>query len=199
MGWFDSRSKIEKELEQRYGPELQATMDMSSSDVRDTIAHVHSKAVNAEPPPDYAETLLHGDDPQVKETLRELREEGATDDDIRWWWNMSETERQLRGLCRDSARLAMFMKSRDDGMEPKEAMKEVNRWHALYIIPDPPDGPPPPSPTGEDRPLPQELENRVLDYVLLRSKTDPESFKQELEPSSSFNAFVRAKIRQKEL
>jgi len=49
--------------------------------------------------------------------------------------------------------------------------------------------------TGEDRPLPYELKNRINIFVQKRLQKDPETFKNEIEGSSTFNALVREEVK----
>jgi hypothetical protein len=49
--------------------------------------------------------------------------------------------------------------------------------------------------SGDDRPLPYELKDRINRYIEKRRLHDPEAYKQDIQISSSFNALVRKEIR----
>jgi hypothetical protein len=49
--------------------------------------------------------------------------------------------------------------------------------------------------TGDDRPLPDELKNRINIYIEKRVRDNPEKYKNEIEESSTFNALIRKEIK----
>jgi len=49
--------------------------------------------------------------------------------------------------------------------------------------------------SGDDRPLPFELEDRIKRYIEMRREQGGDFFKADLEATSSFNALVRREIR----
>ena len=49
--------------------------------------------------------------------------------------------------------------------------------------------------TDEDKPLPFELKDRVNKYIERRTREGAESYKRDINRSSSFNALVRQEIR----
>ncbi len=84
---------------------------------------------------------------------------------------------------------ALFLKLKEDCLNEEEAGKRVKK--SCPIFGDPDDA----HVTGEDRPLPHELKDRINIYVEKRSQTDPEKLKKEIEGSSSFNALIRKEIK----
>ena len=88
------------------------------------------------------------------------------------------------------SRFTLFLKLREeDGLNEEEAAKRVGKSFPIFGDPDDIT-----LSTGEDRPLPYELKDRINIYVEKRSQTDPKQFKREIELSSSFNALVRKEI-----
>jgi len=84
---------------------------------------------------------------------------------------------------------ALFSKLRENGLNEEEAGKRVKKSRPIFGDPDDAHV------TGEDRPLPHELRNRINIYVEKRSQADPEKLKKEIAESSSFNALIRKEIR----
>jgi len=116
------------------------------------------------------------------------RQEGATDADIRRWWNSSDLERRMICWAENLAvRLPMFATARRFGLSDEEATDKVRRMFPLYG--DPEDrryG------SGDDRPLPHELRHRIERYRKARSVAE---LREKLKGHSSYNALVRAEIR----
>lgn len=128
-------------------------------------------------------------DPVAAAQVVAYRAEGATDDDIRSWWNLSGSERQAVLDNDETSRLALFIHLvEEQSLDPKMASQEIFKVHARYG--DPQDAT---FCSGEDRPLPIVLKDRVNRYVESRMN-DPLAFKKELEASTSFNAYIRSKF-----
>ena len=131
----------------------------------------------------------------LKQTLPWKRETGVTDDDIRWWLDMHEIERRLMGKTSEIAEIALYTKlTREDGMTPKDAVHVIRKYHPQYSHKEENE-----FMTGEDRPLPPELRDRVNKYILRRTSLDYRQYESDLADSSSFNALVRKEIRNKNL
>lgn len=117
------------------------------------------------------------------------RAEGATDEDIRSWWNLSSSERQAVLDTDETSRLALFIHLvEEQSLDPEMASQEIFKVHARYG--DPQDAT---FCSGEDRPLPIVLKDRVNRYVESRMN-DLQAYKNELEASTSFNAHIRSKF-----
>ena len=128
-------------------------------------------------------------DPQRRERLGAKRADGVNDDDIRWWWNMEGLERHAMLLMDQQTRLGMFLGyTKNRGLADEQAAKEINRRQPLYS-----DSEDPKHPTGEDRPLPYELKDRINKWTQ-RNQGDPEAFKGRLASASSMNALIRQEI-----
>lgn len=126
-------------------------------------------------------------DTSLHAAFEKRRAEGATDDDIRWWWNMSVFEQEMIVQQDEMNRSALFQYLRKHkGMEPAEAARKVFKCHVKWG--DPTDG------TGDDRPLPYELKHRVVSYIE-KLYGDSATLEKRIETESSFNALVRKEIR----
>ena len=131
-------------------------------------------------------------DEKTRTMLSAKRKEGVTDEDIRWAWNMPDLERRLMLKEDDdeNSRIALFMHHLDQGHSPEEAAVRVKKFHPMYGDPNDTS-----KSSGDDRPLPFELKDRINRYIEMRSQQGADSFKTDLEATSSFNALVRLEIR----
>lgn len=137
----------------------------------------------------YGDILLELEkkDKDVKRFLDKRREEGATDEDIRKWWNMSDIERRMIVKIEALRQLSLFRRLRDRGLSQDEAAYGVRKYLPLYgEIEGEPD---------EHSPLPFELRDRVEEYIEKRLLMDPDNFSKEVESFTTFNAFVRSEIK----
>ena len=121
------------------------------------------------------------------------KSEGATDTDIREWWNFAQAQRQAVLDSEDRFRLATFMHATEGGKDDDGAAAEVRRIFPMYG--DPADET---HTTGEDRPLPHELRGRVDRF---RKKHGGSAIRTWMERAgfTNYNAFLRERIRRREL
>jgi hypothetical protein len=117
--------------------------------------------------------------------LKDVRAEGATDEDIRWWWNMSVFEQETILMEDQSALYACYAAARDAGKTDEEARVLMFKTHPKFGSPD--------GDQSDDRPLPYELKRRVLDYSEKHCH-DPQSFNSRIANYTSFNAMARAEM-----
>ena len=103
---------------------------------------------------------------------------------------MPDLERRLMLKDDENSRLAAFMHHLDQGVSQEKAAVEVRRFHPIYG--DPSDTS---KSSGDDRPLPYELKDRINRYIEMRNQQGADFFKADLEASSSFNALVRGEIK----
>lgn len=141
----------------------------------------------------YGDILLEKEstDEKTKMLLAKRRREGVRDEDIRWWWNLHDYERRMIIFIDDNFRNAMFIDGLKKGMKPDEAAARVRKYNPMYGDPDDES-----KLIGEDRPLPEELKERINIYIEKRMITDPEVYKKEIEDSSTFNSLIRKEIKQ---
>ncbi|MCC6639006.1 hypothetical protein IT409_00425 [Candidatus Falkowbacteria bacterium] len=136
--------------------------------------------------------LLGVFNPKYKVYLNKIKEEGVTEKDIHSWWDMEDYERRMMLKIDDLMKATLFIKATtDDGMSPEEASKLVRKFHVYFGSPEDTK-----FASGEDRNLPFELKNRINNYINRRINTDPEVYATELQNFTSFNAFVRSKIKE---
>jgi len=125
-------------------------------------------------------------DEKIRSIVAKKRNEGVRDQDIRWWFNMRDLEIRILLKVDDISIHSLFDKLREHGLSEDDAAKEIRKRYPLFGDPDDTS-----QSTGEDRPLPYELKNRITIFVQKRLQKDPETFKNEIEKSSTFNALVR--------
>ena len=195
---FGSSSDIEQQLEEQYIPVLQM-MGMSPSQAKSTFHGLLKKAKEEAKsegtlslPLNLGDILLEKDVTDKKSPmLAKKRREGVRDEDIRWWLNRHELDRKMMTKIDDMFKLALFTKLREeDGLSEEVAAKEVKKYFPIYGDPDDTS-----TASGDDRPIPFELKDRINIYIQKRSQTDPEQYKREIIASSSFNALIRKEIR----
>lgn len=193
-------STLQKHLRDQYLPIFQKMMGMSPAKARQTFKDLFRKVTEEAKkentlnlPPDLGDRLLEreAEDKKVKKVLAKKRSEGVRDEDIRWWWNMHDLERRMMSKVDEVFIYALFLKfTKEDGLAPEEANKRV--WETRPMFGNPED-------TGygnaEDRPLPDELRDRVNTYFTKRAQNDPEGLKRDAEASTSFNAFARKEVK----
>jgi len=190
---------IEKHLQEMYVPMLQDIMKTSASEAKKTFRGLLKRAKAASKKDGTANFPLNSGDilldreaaePDTKDMLTKKRKEGVRNEDIRWWWNMHDLERCIMVEIDNLHKMAMFTHSLEHGMTYTEAAAKVRKYHPKYGDPEDTS-----NASGEDRPLPYELKDRVNNYIEKKALSDPEGLKKQVEQSSSFNALVRDEIR----
>ncbi|MEI9476076.1 MAG: hypothetical protein WCO26_05835 [Deltaproteobacteria bacterium] len=196
---FGSSSDIEKQLEALYVPMFQAitgmTLTQAKSTFRDLIKKAKEESLKegtSKFPQNFGDILLEKEstNPHFKSMLTKKRSDGVRDEDIRWWWNMHDLERRMMIEVDNWNGFALFLKLKEDGLSGEEAGKRVKKSRPIFGDPDDTS-----TSTGEDRPLPFELKDRINIYIQKRSQTDTEKLKNEISESSSSNAMIRKEIR----
>jgi hypothetical protein len=164
--------------------------------VRDLIRQAKEEALSEGAhriPENFGDLLLAKEkdgDPLAQKMLAKKRSEGVTDQDVRWWWNMSDLERRLMTKVDEWFRLALVMQKQEAGVTVEEAVAEIRK--SQPVNGDPNDTT---HTKGEDRPLPHELKDRVNVWVQDAMVTG-ELTREKLLQATSFNALVREAIRQ---
>ena len=131
--------------------------------------------------------------PAAMRIVTKAQSDGATDADIREWWNFSQKQRQAVLDSEDVFRLATFTAATEDGKDGDAAADEVRRIFPMYG--DPADET---RTTGDDRPLPHELRGRVDRFrkkhggAAIRTWMERDGF-------TNYNAFLRQRILRGEL
>jgi len=196
---FGGSSAHESELEEFYVDMYVSAKGLSPSEARKTIRTFIQQAKEeaqregtADLPQNFGDELLaiESTDEKVKAMFSNVRKEGVTDEDIRWWWNMPDLERRLMLKEDENSRIAAFMHHTDQGLSGEEAAVRVKKFNAMYGDPNDTS-----KSSGDDRPLPFELKDRINRYIEMRAEQGADSFKADLEATSSFNALVRLEMR----
>lgn len=200
-----SHTNIKNELENIYIPIFEMTMGKSHSEAKKTFNDMYNKIAEeaknegtANLSLNYGDKLLsiENSDEKIKKMLSKKRIESVTDTDIKWWWNMHDYERRIMLKVDEMNRVALFIneiqnsKSNNKEKVSEEASKKVRKFHPMYGNPDDTT-----HTTGDDRPLPYELKDRINIYIEKRAKKDPDKYKNEIENSSTFNFLIRKEIK----
>ena len=194
------KSDIEKKLEDIYTPKLKEVMGMSPSDAKRVFRDLIEKAKEESQeegtsnlPEDFGDILLEKEstDEKIRSWLAMKRNEGVRDEDIREWWNMHDLERRILLGFDEMTRFVQFSKfGWKDRLYEKGVETGGGRFFPIYGDPNEPS-----HITGDDRPLPYELKNRVNRYLDKRAHIDPGQFKRDVERSSTLNAFIRKEVQ----
>ena len=193
---------VKKDLEAQY-VQLYQMMGFTCSEAQDIFEGFFEKAKEQalkegtlELPENFGDMMLEMEhkDEGLKKRLSMKRGEGVRDEDIRWWGNMHELERGMM-LQNDSwGRVAYFKYCIENyGLTDEEAVESVRKSHPMFGDPEDTS-----HTTGDDRPLPYELKDRINIFIEKMAKSSPadlEKYKKEVQGSSSYNAFVRKQIR----
>lgn len=211
MGLFNNYNEIEKQFLEHY---VQFFTTMGLPDAKKTAKDMLNKAIEKSKeartyylPHNFGNIMLgieKAEQPNIEKVaeifrriLPQKRAEGVRDEDIRWWWNLNDVERQMMLSVDEFFRLALFINEVKSGKTDKDAGKTVWEAHPIYTNGDP-DTKPERAPfelKREDFPLPIELKDRVNRYIEKRAEDNPEKVKQDLKGFSTFNAFVRKEIK----
>jgi len=142
-------------------------------------------------PDNYGDWLLRSTDPRVGELLNRLRTEGATDSDIREWWNMPPLERELEVVIDSNAtRIAMMLSFMESGLSQQDAGKMMRRTLPIYGDPGAPS-----VLLGDDRPLPWEMKRRVNAFLQQKAAAGREAYRSWLDSAPTVNALLRREMR----
>lgn len=193
-------SALEKHLKDQYIPIFRKMMRMSAAQARKTFKDLYKKITEeaeAEDtlnlPRNLGDRLLEREsaDKKVKKVLSKKRTEAIRDEDIRWWWNMHDLERRIMSKVDEVFIYTLFLRfTKEEKLSPKQTNEKIRKVRPMFGNPD--DirfG------KGEDRPLPDELRQRVNTYIAKRAQKDPEGLKRDAEASTSYNAFIRKEIK----
>jgi len=197
MGFFSKYNELEKELLDLYTVEFQKMGIPEPSKIVEGLldeAIKESKKFNF--PSNAGDLILEKEknDDNTHQVLEKKRREGVKDEDIRWWWNLNSIERMMMLKVDELHRMVLFKEGVEKGMTDEEAMAVVRKHHPIYSNPEDTT-----HTQGDDRPIPEELKDRINIYVEKRFKDNQEKFKNEIEQSSTFNALIRKEVRVKNL
>lgn len=191
-----SPREIEKDLVELYVPmlmHLYQSLDKARKEVKRIIELCKEDAKKDGTdnlPENFGDFIIKASesgDPKSKKLVEKARNEGATDEDIKKWWNLYDLERRMMISIDNIFRGATFYKAKDEGLSSDEAAERVRKTFPIYGDPEDTS-----KLTGDDRLILHELRDRVNVYL---SKHGTSVIQNKLTNNSSFNAFVRAEIR----
>jgi len=191
LSFWKARETVQTMIEQaKKDAEKEGTANLGQGVLLRQVAKKDAeKEGTANLPKNFGDILLEREatDEKIKFMLAKLRKEGVTDKDIKLWWNMNDLERRMIQQEDFMSRFALFLKLREEGLDEKEAAKGVAKRFPIFGDPDDTI-----LGSGEDRPLPYELKDRINIYIQKRSK---EELKKAIEYSTSVNSLIRKAIR----
>ncbi len=196
LSWLFGRNRqLERDLINLYAAMLDP-MGISPRDARAWAKHAMKKARKESRAAgsdqlggDFGDFLLAmSDTDQVaSEILRKARQEGARDEDIRWWWNMYDLERRMMIEHDTLFKFTVYDHAREEGLTDAESTLKVKRSFPIYGDPDDTS-----RGKGDDRPIPYELKDRVNEWIQCQNR---DALRAEGAKASSMNAFIRQEIQ----
>lgn len=190
--------RLEREMHEMYTEMLSAFCAMTQREARKTVSEAIrmckrqgkiDRTLNL--PGNYGDLMLKAaaaGEPKSVRIVQKARRERATDEDIRWWWNLPDLSRRMMIWSESCFRYAAFLGYLDEGLSAEEAAKRVHNLFPTYGDPDDTT-----KLSGEDRPLPYELKDRVN---VFKERMGALYIAAQVQRFSSYNAFVRWAIAQ---
>ena len=132
----------------------------------------------------------------VCEELPAKQAEGVTGDDIRSWWNLNDVERRMIVKWDDFERLVFYRRETRRGSEggrehgSRTAAVRVRKRFPMYGDPEDTS-----HTSGDDRPLPLEMKDRINAWLAEQAEYEPEKLESQIEAASSMNALLRSRIK----
>lgn len=125
--------------------------------------------------------------PLAKKIVEKARKDSATEEDIKKYWNLNEWERRLMIWYDNIFRIAAYEKAKDEDLSPEKALIRVNKGSPRYGDPDDTS-----KLSGDDRPLPFELKDRVNAYIMKHGYSLDHEI---LDKYTTMNAYIRSEIK----
>lgn len=201
MSFFSNKSEklIEQELLELYSQMFSQlptgmTLKQARKEVKKMIKACKKEAKKeGDNIPNCGDLMLHAAELGVayaKKRVEEAREEGATDEDIREYWNLHYLQRRMVIWSENVFRYAEFLSAKkEENLSSEVAGKRIRKMFPIYGNPkDTSDI----YVSYDDRPLPNELRGRVDMY---RQKHGAEMIQKKASKYSSYNAFIRTEIK----
>lgn len=201
------RDEAQVALQIGFGFPRQQAKQMATEGVRQAINHCKKLGGYGIPPLGRKILELEHTGSMPSEFVRRLemaRQDGATDDDIVQFWSLSAVEQETTDMIHNALKhtaCLSFVEQMSEKINPndididilmrkgaemvRKSMPVFGDSHDTYVI------------TDDDRRLPIELRHRVMNFTT-KHGGDPK-IKAESEKYSTYNAFVRAKIRAGEM
>ena len=126
-------------------------------------------------------------EPKIKRIVDKARHEGATDDDIKEYWNLPDLSRRMVVWSENNFRYLAFTQAKDDGLSTDDAAAGVHKMFPIYGDPEDTS-----KLSGDNRPIPPELRGRV---DLHRQARGAKYIADQVNNFSSYNSYVRHAIQ----
>lgn len=193
------QSKLERELHDMYANMLCTVAGYQPAQAEQTVSEAIAmckQEANAEGtanlPEGFGDRMIEAasiGEPKSKRIIDRARQEGATDDDIREWWNLPDLCCRMVVWSENLFRTSVFLSAiEDDGLSAEDAAARVHQIFPLYGDPEDTS-----KLSGDNRPIPHELRSRVESYHQMRGA---EYIADQVKGFSSYNAFVRHAIQE---
>jgi hypothetical protein len=191
--------RIESALEFTYVTIYQTMMGITLKEARSNFAEelacvkdIIAKRGEYVVPDGYGSFLISNrhNDPKIGAHLAKIEAEGVRESDVLWFWNMSNLERLFYMRTFECCVGACWFGACERGMTSEQARAQTRKVHPFHGDPDDTS-----VASGEDRPVPVELRDRIALFIERRAREDPEQFRALMDRSSSFNAIIRRAIR----
>lgn len=205
--WFKrSQFNIEGELEEMYSRMLSQlpigmTLEQAHKEVKKAIKLSKEQAIKegtADLPDNYGDLLIQAaesGDPNAKNIVNKARKEGASDEDVREFWNLNDLQRRMVIWSENLHRVAMTTSLWEPGLPKDEEEKIAAKIRKTF--PKYGDSDDTSVTSGDDRPLPHELRGRVDRWrIKIISEEGEEKMREKINRYSTFNALVRDEIRE---
>ena len=133
------------------------------------------------------------DDPDLARFVEKARIDGATDEDIVYWWSASDIERAIVQRLDEEYKMAALITYLDQGLTQEKAIEKVKKYHPIYGYAD--------NDSDSKRPIPPELKARIDNFIadMGSSILMRDYFKRMIDKSDNFNELVRKLISEKKL
>lgn len=192
------QSAIERELHDTYVRMLCMVAGFSPSDAQQTVSEAIAMCKQqgvaegtADLPEDFGDRIIQAarmGESKSKRIVDKARRDGATDNDIKEWWNLPDLSRRLVIWSEDTFRYSVFLHAQnDDALSAEDAAACVHKMFPIYGDPEDTS-----KLSGDNRPIPHELRGRVDSY---KKDHGAESVAHQVESFSSYNAFVRNAVK----
>ena len=127
-------------------------------------------------------------EPLAERIVERARREGATDEDIKEWWNLPDLCRRMVIWSENTFRLSVFLHAKnDDGLSAEDAAARVRKMFPIYGDPEDTS-----ILSGDNRQIPHELRGRIDSYKQVHGA---EYIADKVKNYLSYNAFVRHAIQ----
>jgi len=202
MGLFGfGKSDLEKELIDTYTKDFQNKLDNCSYSQARKLAKEMVESARQQSENNGTSHVNYdvymkavGSTPLGEKRISAKRDDGVTQEDLEIWWNTPDIVRLVMERDTMSTRMSLFELKYSQGYSDVEAAKAIHK--ALPLFGDPLDEE---HATGDDRPLPPELQYRVIRWRGKKIDVGDLDSIEAGDEYTTYNAFVRDKIREGEI